>query len=173
MEPEDEGKAMSGQDHSGEGPVNAPISPKPPVILLLFLAAGFALEYFVPLVKDNLSTPTESIIVGSVIILCAFAIAALALREMRRSQTTILPGGPAAALVQWGVFKRSRNPIYLSFVLLMLGLGIATVNPWMILLALALLFYLQERVVKREEAYLTARFGPDYLAYRRRVRRWF
>jgi protein-S-isoprenylcysteine O-methyltransferase Ste14 len=58
-------------------------------------------------------------------------------------------------------------------VFFMLGLGIATVSPWLILLAPLFLFYLQERVIKREEAYLTARFGPEYVTYRRKVRRWF
>jgi protein-S-isoprenylcysteine O-methyltransferase Ste14 len=164
---------MSAKDHSGKEPVNAPVFPKPPVVLLIFVAAGFALRHFVPFGDAVASAPLESIIVGCVIIACAFTIVVLAAREMTHSRTSILPGAPADALVQSGVFKRSRNPIYLGFVLFMLGLGIATANPWMIVLAPLLLFYFQERVVKREEAYLTARFGPDYVAYRRKVRRWF
>jgi protein-S-isoprenylcysteine O-methyltransferase Ste14 len=55
----------------------------------------------------------------------------------------------------------------------LLGTGIAAANPWMILLVPILLFYLQERVIKREETYLTERFGGDYLTYKRRTRRWF
>jgi protein-S-isoprenylcysteine O-methyltransferase Ste14 len=164
---------MSGQDHMGREPVNAPIFPKPPVVALIFIAAGFALAHYLPIVEHPYALPVESVIVGCVIMACSFAIAALSVREMARSRTTLLPGGAAAALVQSGIFKRSRNPIYLSSVLFMLGLGIATANPWMILLAPLLLVYLQERVVKREEAYLTARFGPEYVAYRRKVRRWF
>ncbi len=164
---------MTGQDHTGKEPVNAPIFPKPPVVLLLFVAAGFALQYFVPLAGRPPSTPVESIAVGGIVIACAFAIAALAAREMARSRTTIFPGGAAAKLVTSGVFQRSRNPIYLSFAFIMMGLGIASANAWMIVLAPLLLLYLQERVVKREEVYLTARFGPEYIAYRRKVRRWF
>jgi protein-S-isoprenylcysteine O-methyltransferase Ste14 len=163
---------MSSKDHNGNEPVNAPIFPKPPVVTLLFIAAGFALERFLPL-GGAAPSPIESILVGCVIIACAFAIALLGGRELARARTTIHPGGSANALVQSSVFKRSRNPLYLSLVLFTLGLGIATANPWMILLAPLLLFYLQERVVKREEAYLTRRFGPDYLAYRQKVRRWF
>jgi protein-S-isoprenylcysteine O-methyltransferase Ste14 len=162
---------MSVRDHMGKEPANAPIFPKPPVVLLLFVAAGFALQHFVPLV-ERASKSLESIVVGCTIMACAFAIAALAAREMARSQTAILPGSPAAKLVQSGVFRRSRNPIYLSFAFFMLGLGIATANPWTIVLAPALLLYLAEGVVKREEAYLTARFGPNYMAYKRKVRRW-
>lgn len=72
-----------------------------------------------------------------------------------------------------GIYTRTRNPMYLGLTLFTLGLGIGTANPWLVLLAPLLLLYLQERVVKREEAYLTARFGAEYEAYRRRVRRWF
>jgi protein-S-isoprenylcysteine O-methyltransferase Ste14 len=103
----------------------------------------------------------------------AVLIALLAVREMMRARTTFHPGSKASALVQTGVFQRTRNPMYLSLTLFTLGLGIATANAWMILLAPALLFYLQERVVKREEAYLSRRFGAEYGAYRQKVHRWF
>jgi len=85
----------------------------------------------------------------------AFAIAVLAAREMARARTAIHPGKAAATLVRTGVFARSRNPIYLSFVFFMVGFGLATANPWMMLLAPLLLLYVQERIIKREEAYLT------------------
>ena len=164
---------MSEHNHIEREPVNARIFPPPPVMLLLFLAAGFLLEKVVPLVKRPAAPPPESIVIGGLVVGIALAIGVLAVRQMRRHKTTVFPGGTASALVQAGVFSRSRNPIYLSMVLLMLGLGIATARPWLILLAPALLFYLQERVIKREEAYLAARFGAEYSAYRQKVRRWF
>ena len=55
----------------------------------------------------------------------------------------------------------------------MVGFGLATANPWMIILAPLLVLYVQERIIKREEGYLTQRFGPDYIDYRKKVRRWF
>ncbi|MBI4723892.1 MAG: isoprenylcysteine carboxylmethyltransferase family protein [Rhodomicrobium sp.] len=164
---------MSGQDHTGNEPVNARIFPIPPVVALLFITAGFGLGYAVPLADSGLATPLESKIAGALIMVCAAAIALLAMREMVRSRTTFHPGGSAMALVQSGIFKRTRNPMYLSLVLITLGLGVATANAWLVLLAPLLLIYLQERVVKREEAYLSARFGEDYIAYKRQVRRWF
>ena len=163
---------MSGQDNSGREPVNARIFPVPPVVAGLFIAAGLALNYFVPLLHPA-PAPLESRIAGGVIAACAFAIVILAWREMRRLRTTYHPGGKATALVRSGIYTRTRNPMYLGLTLFTLGLGIGTANPWLVLLAPLLLLYLQERVVKREEAYLTARFGAEYEAYRRRVRRWF
>jgi protein-S-isoprenylcysteine O-methyltransferase Ste14 len=163
---------MSGQDHTGPGPVNAPIFPIPPIVALLFIAAGWALNYFVPLGPRSASLPLESVVIGGIIMACAAAISLFALREMVRARTTFRAGEKANTLVYTGVFKRTRNPIYLSFAFFTLGLGIATVNPWMVVLAPALLLYLQERVVKREEAYLKERFGADYADYMSKVRRW-
>jgi len=161
---------MSSKDHMGGEPVNAPIFPKPPVVLLLFLAAGFALQHFVPLSAGE--PGTVAVIVGNALMVSGFVIAVLAAREMFRARTTILPGEKAAKLVQTGIFSFSRNPIYLTFIFFIVGLGLALANFWLVLLAPFLLLYLQERVVKREEAYLSARFGPQFFEYRRRVRRW-
>ncbi len=164
---------MSGQDHTGNGPVNERIFPLPPMVAALFIAAGWLLNHFVPMVDRAGPAPNESRLVGGLIILCAFVIGGLALLDMRRAKTPFHPGAKANALVLSGVYKRTRNPMYLSLVLVTLGLGIATANPWLVLMAPLLLFYLQERVIKHEERYLAARFGSDYEAYRGKVRRWF
>jgi protein-S-isoprenylcysteine O-methyltransferase Ste14 len=162
---------MSGQDHIGSEPVNARIFPIPPVVAGLFIAAAWALNhYFAPERSEPL--PVEAKIAGVAIMACAFGIAGLALLEMRRRRTSFHPGAKASALVQGSIYKRTRNPMYLSLGLVTLGLGIATANPWMIAAAPLLLLYFQERVVKREEAYLAARFGAEYEDYRRKVRRW-
>ncbi len=162
---------MSGQDHKGQEPVNPRIFPLPPVVLLLFLAAGFGLQRLFPIGSGEAAI--ESVIAGNALMVLAFAIAVLAARELARARTAIHPGKPAAALVRTGVFGRSRNPIYLSFVFFIVGFGLATANPWMIILAPLLVLYVQERIIKREEGYLTQRFGPDYIDYRKKVRRWF
>ena len=81
------------------------------------------------------SAAIESVIAGNALMVLAFAIAVLAARELARARTAIHPGKRAAALVRTGVFARSRNPIYLSFVFFMVGFGLATANPWMIILA--------------------------------------
>jgi len=117
--------------------------------------------------------PRESMIAGLLIIACAFGVAVLARNELAKLNTPIMPGRSANALVTSGVFGRSRNPIYFAFVVFLLGLGLAAGNPWLIFLAPLLMIYLTWRVILREEAYLERRFGEDYRAYKRRVRRWF
>jgi protein-S-isoprenylcysteine O-methyltransferase Ste14 len=156
----------------GIEPVNAPIFPRPPEVVLIFIAAGWALNHFIPLGPSGASLPLENAIIGGIIMACAVAIALFAIREMIRAGTTFRAGGQASAFVRTGVYKRTRNPMYLSLTFFTLGLGIATANPWMVVLAPVLLLYLQERVVKREEAYLKQRFGVEYADYMRKVRRW-
>lgn len=162
---------MNGQDHKMSEPVNVRIFPLPPVVLLLFLAGGYGLRRLFPFGPEK--PDTASAVAGNALMVLAFAIAVLAARELARARTAIHPGKPAAALVTSGVFSRSRNPIYLSFLFFMIGLGLALPNPWLVLLAPVLLLYMQERVIKREEAYLAAQFGQEFAAYRGRVRRWF
>ena len=162
---------MSGQDHKGQEPVNPRIFPLPPIVLLLFIAAGIGLQRLVPIGGGE--PAAESVIAGNALMAIAFVIAILGAREMMKARTTIHPGGSASALVTSGIYRGTRNPMYLSFLFFIIGLGLAVANPWMILLAPLLFVYVQERIIKREEGYLTQRFGPEYLAYKQRVRRWF
>ena len=163
---------MSGQDHSGAGPVNARIFPIPPVVAALFLVAGVVLNRLVPLLDAAASVPPAAHIAGGAIMACSLLLVLPAILEMLRAKTTFHPGHKANALVSGGVYRITRNPMYLSLTLLMAGLGFSFANPWLVLLAPALLLYFQERVVKREEAYLAVRFGAEYLAYKAKVRRW-
>ncbi len=162
---------MSGQDHKGQEPVNPRIFPLPPVVFLLFLAAGYGLQRVFPLGGGE--PATESVIAGNALMVIAFVIAILGAWEMFKARTTIHPGGSASALVTSGIYRRTRNPMYLSFLFFIIGIGLVFANSWMIILAPLLLLYVQERIIKREEGYLTQRFGPDYIEYRKKVRRWF
>ena len=162
---------MSGQEHKGQEPVNPRIFPLPPIVLLLFLASGYVLQQLIPLGSGK--PAVESVIAGNALMVIAFVIALLGAWQMFKARTTIHPGGSASALVTSGIYRRTRNPMYLSFLFFMIGFGFVMANPWMILLAPVLLLYVQERIIKREEGYLTQRFGPEYIAYRNKVRRWF
>jgi protein-S-isoprenylcysteine O-methyltransferase Ste14 len=162
---------MNGQDQRTNEPVNARIFPLPPVVLVLFLGAGYGLSRVFPFGPDK--APTEVVIGGNALMVVGFLIPLLGAWEMMRVRTSFHPGAKASALVTSGIYRRTRNPMYLSFLFLMVGLGLALPNPWLILLAPVLLIYMQERVIKREEAYLSARFPAEYAEYRSKVRRWF
>ena len=92
--------------------------------------------------------------------------------QFRRSRTTVDHLGMPAKLVTDGWFKLSRNPMYLSFMLMLSGawLTLGSVSP---LIGLAAYFFLMERwYVTSEEKRLKATFGKQYDSYRMRTRRW-
>ena len=93
-------------------------------------------------------------------------------RTIHGADTTLRTDKPVSNLVQEGPFRYSRNPGYLS--LTMLYAGIATLRNalWAILLLPLVLYVIQREVIEREERYLERTFGEEYLAYKRRVRRW-
>jgi protein-S-isoprenylcysteine O-methyltransferase Ste14 len=94
--------------------------------------------------------------------------------RFRQARTTFDPfePGEASYLVTGGVFRLSRNPMYLGLVLLLIGWAIwlGTASPWLVPPLFAI-FLSVAHIVPEEQA-LEKRFGETYLAYRRRVRRW-
>jgi|Transcript_21128 protein-S-isoprenylcysteine O-methyltransferase Ste14 len=91
---------------------------------------------------------------------------------MRRQKTTVHPHGEPSHLVQSGIFKRSRNPIYLGDCLLLLGL----ILRFDAVLSLALLplfvWVLERRFIIPEERKLRRQFRADWARYEQKTRRW-
>lgn len=79
---------------------------------------------------------------------------------------------PATELVTGSAYRFSRNPMYVGLVAILLGVGAGANSLPMMLSALAMYLYLDRYVIRREERYLRQRFGADYNAYCRNVRRW-
>ena len=92
--------------------------------------------------------------------------------RFRRAGTAVEPWRPSTALVTGGVYRFTRNPIYLGMALLYFGLALAVDSAVTLALLLPLLALVQVGVVSREERYLEAKFGDDYRRYRAAVRRW-
>jgi len=96
----------------------------------------------------------------------------LAALEMRRARTTVIPHMEPDALVTSGIFRRSRNPIYVGDALVLTGL-ILRWGAWPSLVLVPLFVWLiTDRFVLDEEARLRARFGAAFDAYVERTRRW-
>ena len=94
------------------------------------------------------------------------------IRTMRGADTTLDVNKPVSTLVQDGPFRYSRNPGYLSLVMLYAGIAILGNALWAILFLPLLVLITQRELIEREERYLERTFGEEYLAYKRRVRRW-
>lgn len=97
---------------------------------------------------------------------------ALALHELRRHRTTIHPHGETETLVTSGIYKRSRNPIYLADSLILTGF----ILYWDAVLALPLIplfvWLLEKRFILPEEKRLRRNFRANYTRYEKQTRRW-
>lgn len=107
------------------------------------------------------------LLVGSGIILMGLAVAAL-----RRHRTTVIPHREAEALVTTGIFRRSRNPIYLGDALVLAGLILWFDAPLALPLIPLFIWIIERRFIEGEEARLKSRFGPAFETYVTQTRRW-
>ncbi len=142
---------------------------RPPFVYLGSIALGLVLHLLWParLVPLSVSTP-----VGAMVTVLAIALFVSAVRTLRAAGTPIPGNRPTTTVVRTGPYRFSRNPIYLAFSFLQLGLSL-WVNSLASLItlvpAVALMWLV---VIRREERYLEARFPREYSAYKASVRRW-
>jgi protein-S-isoprenylcysteine O-methyltransferase Ste14 len=113
-----------------------------------------------------------SLFVGGVFALIGIVLILWAAGLFRRAGTNIRPREPANALVLTGLYRNTRNPMYLGMTLLYFGVAVLLHSLVAILLLVVVLVIMQTQVIAREERYLEGRFGDDYRAYKKRVRRW-
>lgn len=113
-----------------------------------------------------------AIVIAMVVLGVALGLAGIV--GLRRAATTLNPTRPstASALVTGGVFRVTRNPMYLGLLAWLLAWAVY-LSSWQALLCLPLLvLYLNRFQIRPEERALSARFGADYDAYQAAVRRW-
>jgi len=144
----------------------------PTVFLLAWGLIGLGLEYLRPV--SFLGAPGEAVsdlaaafllVPGGVVLLWGQV-------ELWRSKTPSDHSRPTTTLVTTGPFRRSRNPMYIGLLAIMLGLAVAYENLWWLLLAVPAALAVRRWTVRPEESYLEDRFEDEYRSYRRRVRRW-
>jgi protein-S-isoprenylcysteine O-methyltransferase Ste14 len=143
--------------------------------ILLFPTAvlvGLALDSLLPLPFAIPKVDGVPWIAAGSLILIGLMLFAAGVRNFFRAATPLPTNQPARVLVTTGIYRWTRNPIYLGFFLVFGGLGVATQSPWVLALNLPLAIMVRYGVVAREEAYLERRFGDAYRDYMARVRRW-
>ena len=142
---------------------------RPPIAYACSLLFGFVLNRIWPLALSS-SGVQEGL--GALLVAAAIALFALSVREFRRFATPVPSTRPSTRVVRTGPYRFSRNPIYLAFTLLQLGIALWAGNGWLLLLLVPTLALISWGVIHREERYMTQKFGEDYLQYLRSVRRW-
>ncbi|HSZ58230.1 MAG TPA: isoprenylcysteine carboxylmethyltransferase family protein [Tepidisphaeraceae bacterium] len=143
--------------------------PFPPAIPVAALLLAWLMEVVWPL---GIHFPAWLRWVGAFLMAAPFLLAIWAARTFRRHGTVVNPLGESTRIVTAGPFQFTRNPMYLSLMILYLGGTLAFHLPWGLVLLVPVFLALHFGVILHEERYLAAKFGPDYAAYRQRVRRW-
>jgi protein-S-isoprenylcysteine O-methyltransferase Ste14 len=130
--------------------------------------AGILLTWLWPL---PYSLPAAAPI-GGAMALAAIVLFAASVRALRAAGTPVPGNQPTTSMVRSGPYRFSRNPIYVAFFLLQLGIALWTGSLWMLATLIPAAALVALVVVRREERYLEDRFGPQYSSYRASVRRW-
>ena len=160
---------MRSAPHAADPPVANPGLVRPPRVYLLAALAGAGLERLwpLPLPVGPLGAP-----LGLLVLATGIVFFGTTQRAFRTAGTAIPGNQPATALVRSGPMRFSRNPIYLAFTLMQVGLALWLHSGWMLLTLVPPVALMQLVVIPREERYLEAKFGAEYLAYKSSVRRW-
>jgi protein-S-isoprenylcysteine O-methyltransferase Ste14 len=142
---------------------------RPPLVVLASLLSGAVLSvaWPRPFFPHVLHLP-----VGGLLVAMAAALFAYSIRQFRMAGTPVPGNKPTTAIVRTGPYRFSRNPIYLAFFALHLGLAIWVNSLWLVATLILTVAIIAVVVVPREERYLTGRFGAEYLKYKASVRRW-
>ena len=156
---------MNGKDHAG-------VLVPPPVLFVTPLLIASALQTLRPMTIFQGSGSTTSL-AGLVVIAAGVAVGLSSVASFRNAKTTILPAGrPTTSIVERGPYRFTRNPMYLAMAVAYLGLAIVLNNAWALVFLPVVVAVVDRFVIRREEHYLTAKFGDAYARYCGRVRRW-
>jgi protein-S-isoprenylcysteine O-methyltransferase Ste14 len=152
---------------SEKGSDNANVRIHPPVLMLIHLVAAFLLGWLVPI---NLPQWVEFI--GWGVVAFGLVVAFGGLRQLIRAHTSPDPHASTTSVVTTGVYRFTRNPIYLGYFCMTLGLPLIFGNVWGLVVAPVQAYFFNRLIITREESYLSGKFGQDYSDYKSKVRRW-
>ena len=141
----------------------------PPLLFVLPIFASLALEWLVP---TSFAHGALRWILGAAIFVAGIALTLGGFITQKRAGTDPIPFNPSTRIVAHGLYRFSRNPMYLGFALCTFGLAILANSAWMLLAVPIGLVLIDRLVIVREERYLERKFADEYLDYKRRVRRW-
>lgn len=145
------------------------MKPVPPVWMLLGIAGAACVGFFGigPRIIDNPWTYS-----GYALALLGFVGVVLCFRRFRAHKTAIRPGRESNALVTSGLYRYSRNPIYVAITLVVLGASIASGHAAAFVFPVLFVAVIDRLFITMEERMLARTFGERYDAYRATTRRW-
>lgn len=150
-------------------PDHADVIAPPPVIYAAFFLLGVVLHTFTPL---RMLSATSARLAGAAVLIASLILLLVAHREFGRAGTSVMPQRPTTAIIRGGLYRHSRNPLYIGLSLFYVGAALLLNSLWALLLLAPALVVMSYGVIAREERYLERKFGREYLDYKAAVRRW-
>jgi protein-S-isoprenylcysteine O-methyltransferase Ste14 len=141
----------------------------PPVWVVLTMLAMYALHRWLPIMVIDI--PFASILAGLALILGLLMIL-MAAAGFNRAKTGVVPFSESTKLVKTGLYRFTRNPMYLGMVMILSGFAFAlgSLAAWIPIPIFITI--IQLRFILKEERFLTEIYGDDYVKYIKQVRRW-
>ena len=141
----------------------------PPLLFFIPILASLVIEWFVP---TSFVHGAFRWIIGALFFLAGIALNVGGFMTQKRAGTDPIPFNPSTRIVSHGLYRFTRNPMYIGFALWTLALAVLVDSAWTLLAVPIGLVLIDRIVIAREERYLERKFGEEYLNYKRRVRRW-
>ncbi|KAA8609705.1 S-isoprenylcysteine methyltransferase [Salipiger aestuarii] len=116
--------------------------------------------------------PVWADLLGGLLVGAGALVMLLAVAEMRRNRTTVMPHGEVSHLVTSGIFGRSRNPIYLGDAMILMGFVLYWDAVFSLVLVPVFVWIVERRFIENEELRLRRKFLSEYRAYSQQTRRW-
>ena len=166
----DPGSTPAAPEPGAPPPRSAGVRIDPQLLYAIPLGIALLVHHFAGPLTGLRGAPAAAVGVG--LIALGVGVMWQAVRGFRRARTTLQPWESTTALVTDGIYRYSRNPIYLGYTLVYLGIGLWAGTLWHLVALPVVVLVVTRIVIVKEEAYLTNRFGDAYLRYRDEVRRW-
>ncbi len=144
----------------------------PPLLYVIGMAIGTALHYFAWPLTLGPSWSIFCIVCGIVVAVLGLIANALSFAFFRRTGQRPEPWKPTPSIVSGGIYRYTRNPMYVGMALIQAGIGIGTGALWIVVMVVPVMVGIYFTAVRPEEAYLESKFGEEYLRYKSSVRRW-
>jgi protein-S-isoprenylcysteine O-methyltransferase Ste14 len=145
----------------------------PPLVPLITVASSILMQAFLPLQLFAHLTVYVRLPIAAGLLGAGIGMMASARHALTRNGTNVRTSLPTLVLVDSGIYRWTRNPLYVGGCLVMFSVAFLCALDWLPLIFPLSLMVLHFGIVKREELYLERKFGSEYLSYASRVPRYF
>jgi protein-S-isoprenylcysteine O-methyltransferase Ste14 len=160
---------MTDEENAERG---AAVRVPPPLVPLIAIALGWGIEFLAGPVVPFSSDRSLGLSVGGILVALGLALVVSAMQLFRKTGQDPAPWKNSPEIIATGLYRWTRNPMYLGMGLLQAGIGLLMANLLVVALVPVTWFVIYKIAIRHEEEYLEEKFGNAYLDYKRSVRRW-